>query len=90
MDEAYEEQASDCLDDICQLKYEDIVTDPVRCLGKAYDELGLEGFDELSPKITKEMEARKGYKKNTHQLDNDLRQEIETRCRGYRERHGYV
>ncbi|MDB4671725.1 sulfotransferase [Pirellulaceae bacterium] len=90
MDEAYEEQASDCLDDICQLKYEDIVTDPVRCLGKAYDELGLEGFDELSPKITKEMESRKGYKKNTHQLDNDLRQEIETRCRGYRERHGYV
>lgn len=72
-----------------ELKYEDLIRDPVAEVEKIYLRLGLEGFEKLQPKLVEFMAKSKGYRTNTHDLPADLRQRIAERWRGYIERYGY-
>lgn len=74
-----------------ELRFEDLERDMVGQIGQAYEALGLQGFDQLRPKIERYVHARTNYKKNQHQaLSEPLRAEIAQAWRSSFERWGYA
>ena len=72
-----------------ELKYEDLVRDPVTEVGKIYDRLGLAGFERARPALEAHAAKSKGFRTNKHDLPDELRKRIAERWRGYCERYGY-
>jgi hypothetical protein len=85
------EAARTRLDDrhLVELRYEDLVRDPVEEVRKIYDRLGLSGFERARPKLAQYLVERQTYRTNRHQLPDDLWERIAQRWRGYIERYGY-
>ncbi|HEY2827113.1 MAG TPA: sulfotransferase [Pirellulales bacterium] len=73
----------------CELKYEDLVRDPVGQVQRIYEELNLGDFDSVRPSIEAHVGTQKDYKTNTHELEPELRDEIRRRWSDYFERYGY-
>jgi hypothetical protein len=76
-------------DSICDLRYEDLIRQPVESLKYIYQRLGLGDFERVRPMIEKSMEQRRGYKINRHSVPEPLRAEIERRWADYFESYGY-
>ncbi len=74
---------------LCDVRYEDLVKDPVATVARVYEQLGLKNFEKLRPKIEAYAAAQKDYKTNKHELDEPLKEEIRRRWAGYFERYGY-
>jgi hypothetical protein len=72
-----------------EMRYEDLVRDPVGQLRQLYSQLKLPGFDEVQPKIEQHMAQLAGYVSNKHELDERLRDEITRRWRAIIDRYGY-
>jgi len=72
-----------------ELRYEDLVRDPVGETGKVYDRLGLVGFERARPKLVEFAAKSKTFRTNKHDLPDDLRRRIAERWRWYCERYGY-
>jgi len=72
-----------------ELRYEDLIRDPVGEVEKVYERLGLAGFEQARPKLEEHAAKSREYKTNHHELPEDLWQRISTRWRGYIERYGY-
>ncbi len=73
----------------CEIRYEDLVADPIGQMRRVYEELGLGGFDEVRPEIEKHMQAKAGYKKNRYEISPELREEIARRWNKYLVKYGY-
>ena len=86
---AFDQQTDEQNEDVYTLRYESIVENPVEALRQAYDNLQLEGFEQLEPKIRNYMQDRSDYRKNQHSLNDGLRQIINHNCREYQEKYGY-
>jgi len=76
-------------EDIVDLRYEDLVQNPVGELQRAYDALGLGGFADVQPKLSAYAEARRSYQANRYQLDESTREQIAHRWAGYFDDYGY-
>ncbi|GAA4424708.1 sulfotransferase [Bremerella cremea] len=76
-------------DRVCQIRYEDLVADPMAVIGKIYGELGLDGLDKVEPGVRAYAERTKDFRRNRHTMDDATRQEIQRRWRGYFEANGY-
>jgi len=74
---------------LCDVRYEDLVRDPVTAVERIYRQLNLGNFEQLRPKIEAYAAAQKDYKTNVHELDEPLQAEIRRRWGGYMERYGY-
>jgi hypothetical protein len=74
----------------CEVRYEDLVADPVAQVERVYQELDLGRFDEIRPAPEARAAASAGYKANRHQLDPEMRQAVNTRWAGYFEKYGYA
>lgn len=74
---------------ICDVKYEDLIADPVATLRRAYECLAIEGFEEIAPQIAESMQRRKNHQTNRHSLPDELRREIRRRWNLYFESYGY-
>jgi hypothetical protein len=86
----YEKQRAEIpTGDLYELKYEDLVKDPVGQCELIYQKLKLGNFDPVRDKIAKHMEGQKDYKTNKHQLDAETEAEIRRRWAGYFQRFGY-
>jgi len=72
-----------------ELRYEDLVADPVGQIAAIYDRFELGGFDKVQPRLHEYQESRRDYRTNRHRLDEDLRQEIRRRWSWYFEEFGY-
>lgn len=72
-----------------EVKYEDVVRDPVGELEKIYRELDLGSFDEMRPKLEAYVREQKDYRTNQHELEPELKAEIARRWSDYFERYGY-
>jgi len=74
---------------LCELKYEDLVRDPMAQLRCIYEQLELGDFDEIAPLMQTHIGSQKDYKTNKHDLKPELRSEIRRRWKDYFERYGY-
>ncbi len=76
-------------DQFCELKYEDLVRNPVGQLRTIYEKLNLGDFESVRPQIEAHVGTQKDYKTNKHELEPELRSEIRRRWSDYFERYGY-
>jgi omega-hydroxy-beta-dihydromenaquinone-9 sulfotransferase len=74
---------------VLDIKYEDLVADPVGQLERVYRELDLGDFEPLREKLTEYVAGQKSYKTNVHELDEETRAELRRRWAGYFEKYGY-
>jgi len=72
-----------------ELRYEDLVADPVVRLGEAYDRLGLDDFAAVRPALERHAVTMKRYRPNTFRHEPRLVAEIARRLAPVIERHGY-
>lgn len=75
---------------ICDLRYEDLIRDPVGTMERIYSQLDLGDFDRVRPLIERSMQQRKGHKTNRHELAPEIRAEISRRWAGYIQKYGYA
>jgi hypothetical protein len=76
-------------DRLHELRYEDLVADPVASLAAAYDRLGLGGFENLRPAIEHQARSMKRYRTNTYRHDPETVAEVARRWRPFIDRYGY-
>lgn len=72
-----------------ELRYEDLVTDPIGEMEKVYESLQLDGYDSARPRLEQYLKQTGGYETNKYDLDDATRFEIERRCGDVMQRYGY-
>jgi LPS sulfotransferase NodH len=77
-------------DQIFDLRYEDLVDDPVVVLRTAYEHLQLGDFEAVRPALETMTQANRRYRTNQYQLDEPTVNEIMTRWSDYAVRYGYA
>ena len=86
----FEEQRKELsADQLYELRYEDLVKNPIEEIRKIYSSLGLQGFDQVQPKLIEYMSKQKDYAPNKHELEPEIESEIRRRWSGYFEKYGY-
>ena len=76
-------------DGIVHLRYEDLIADPVAHLKQAYQTLGLDGFEQVEPKLAKYAASKRSYRPNVHKLEDTTRKAIAQRWKFYFDQFGY-
>jgi hypothetical protein len=74
---------------VYDLRYEDLVADPVGEVGRIYERLNLGEYSLVRDAIAAAVSEQKDYKTNKHELDEGLKARIRERWAGYFERYGY-
>jgi hypothetical protein len=77
-------------DRLHEVRYEDLVADPVGKLAEAYEQLGLDDFTQMRPALEQHCESMKRYRTNTYRHDPRIVQEIASRWRPFIDRYGYA
>lgn len=72
-----------------ELRYEDLVRDPIAELRKIYEHLGLPGFEAMLPRLKQYVSALGNYQTNRYDLAPDLLAEITQRWGEVIHRYGY-
>ena len=73
----------------CEVRYEDLVSNPVKQMQVVYEQLELGGFEAIRPAIEGYFAKQKDYKTNRFELAPEQREEITRRWSNYIERYGY-
>lgn len=74
---------------LVEVRFEDLVAEPIQQLEKAYEQLELGGFEDVKPNVLNYFEQKKSHKKNEHQLDEKLKLEIDSNWQEYMSEFGY-
>jgi hypothetical protein len=86
----FDEQLNDLAPhQFCEVRYEDLVTDPVGKLEQIYESLELEDFASVRPKLERYVHNRRGYVTNSYDLAPELKAEVRERWGDYFERYEY-
>lgn len=72
-----------------EIKFEDFQYDAVNIIKKLYDQLGLDYTQDVDERVKAYAESKKGYKKNVHKLNPDLKKRIDNECQFAFEKLGY-
>jgi hypothetical protein len=73
-----------------EIRYEDLVADPVGQIETAYDRLDLGGFAAVRGSLEREAEAMKKYRASTYRNDPRIVAEITRRWQPFIDRYGYA
>jgi hypothetical protein len=73
-----------------ELRYEDLVSDPIGEMWKLYDHLGLGGFEAVRPQLEEYLAKNRDYRTNKYQLAPELRAEITRRWGDVIRQYGYA
>ena len=76
-------------DRFCELRYEDLVRDPVQSMRQLYDCLGLGGFDRFLPRLNRHLAGIAHYRTNGYRLSPRQQVEIALRWGWIIEKYGY-
>ena len=74
---------------IVDVKYEELVQNPVSELERIYDHLDLGDFAKVRGKIEGHVRSQKDYKPNQHELEPEIEARIQQRWADYFDRYGY-
>jgi hypothetical protein len=77
-------------DQFCEVRYEDLVANPVGQMQAVYERFGLGGFESVRPAIEAYFANQKDYKTSHYQLEPELRAEITRRWGKFIQRYGYA
>jgi LPS sulfotransferase NodH len=78
-------------DQVMQVRYEDLVADPVACVKSIYQHLDLKGFEQLEPLLQQWVtDHHRGYQANRHALPPEDEAMIREAWSDYFERYGYA
>ncbi len=72
-----------------ELRYEDLVRDPIREMRALYEYLGLGDFDKVLPRLQSYLASLASYETNRYQITPEQRAEIRRRWGRVIERYGY-
>jgi len=72
-----------------ELRYEDLIHDPIGEMEKLYDRLGLGNFDEYIPRLKEYLADNADYQTNHYELTPEQEAEIERRWGSVIRRYGY-
>jgi hypothetical protein len=75
---------------IYDIRYEDLIDDPLGQIEKMYNRLGLGDFRIAHDKIAAFVAQQKDYQPNKHRLDDALKAKIRHRWSAYFDRYGYA
>ena len=73
----------------CSIRYEDLVENTIQCMGKVYNELDLDNFENMELALKAQDHELKNYQTNTYKLDPQLETLITSEFRKYFECNGY-
>jgi omega-hydroxy-beta-dihydromenaquinone-9 sulfotransferase len=73
----------------CEVRYEELVADPVGQMRTVYERLGLGGFEGVRPALEQYVAGQKGYQTNRYEIAPEIKAEIARRWRGFFQRYGY-
>ena len=74
---------------LVEIKFEDLVANPVDQMKSVYEKLELDGFQSAQPSIEGYFSERSGHKTNKLSMDETMRQDIDSHWRGYMQEFGY-
>lgn len=74
---------------LAELRYEDLVADPVGELRKTYEQLNLGDFSQVEPHLGSYLEQQSGYQTNRYELPEEIEAKVRARWAGYFERYRY-
>jgi hypothetical protein len=72
-----------------EMRYEELVRDPVGEMGKLYEHLGLGGFEDVRPRLEEYTAKHREYRTNRYELPPELRDKITRRWEAVIRRYGY-
>ena len=72
-----------------EIRYEDLVADPVGALAESYERLGLGDFERVRGPLEEHARSMKRYRTNTYSHDPRIVAEVARRWRPYLDRYGY-
>ena len=73
-----------------EVRYEDLVRDPLGQLQAMYDQLGLGDFEHVRPTLEVHLQRTKDYKTNKFELSDDTKRLVDQRWGEFAQRYGYV
>lgn len=74
---------------LCEVRYEDLVRDPVGQMKRIYDAIGLGDFEVARPAVEDYAARTAGYRPSRYELEPALREEISQQWSAYIARYGY-
>jgi hypothetical protein len=74
---------------ICDVRYEELVQDPVGQLAAIYKKLELGDFERVRGRIEEFVDGQRAYQVNRHELEPEIKAQIDQRWAGYMEKYGY-
>jgi hypothetical protein len=72
-----------------EVRYEDLVRDPIEQMRSLYEQLRLGEFDTAVPKLQAYFKDRQDYRTGTYQIADELRSQIDRRWGKYLRKYGY-
>lgn len=75
---------------IHEVRFEDLVADPVNELREVYRQLELGDFEPARRGVEEYLRSQDGYQRNSHVVSDELRKKISSRCEAYIEKYGYA
>jgi hypothetical protein len=77
-------------DHLCDVRYEELVRNPVEQVAEIYQKLDLGDFEAMRPELQSLLHERKGYRPNLHaELEPELQTQIRQRWASYYETYDY-
>ena len=77
-------------ENICEVRYEDLVENPVGEMGRMYEHLQLGDFQQVKGKVQQYMDDRRGYQTDKYELPSEVKERIARRWGPYVQRYGYA
>jgi hypothetical protein len=76
MNSYFEQKEKIPKDKFVELKYEDLISNPIEQINRIYSTLKLSGFEDAVPKIKKYLEKQSNYKTNVYAMDEKIIQHV--------------
>lgn len=73
-----------------ELRYEDLIQDPVGRVQSIYEHLNLADFEPARPALEQHVESTRDYKPHAYKQNEPMIQQIREACESYRKQHGYA